>query len=195
MAANKISGIPIVEASGKLAGILTEMDAEVDAYARTADAIRQPLYAWYVPLWRGMRALMSNVSLKLTQRPEVPRGARLRAGRCAACPWNRRRRLARCLAEGGRDLPVWLGDCRSPCLLSDRHRLRHLPAARGGGHGRDGVRERPIRFSTGTSTLSSLNTTEPSGLRISLVVMEMMLMPSAAPPAPGITGPLNAVSG
>ncbi len=25
-----------------------------------ADAIRQPLYAWYVPLWRGMRALMDG---------------------------------------------------------------------------------------------------------------------------------------
>ncbi len=41
-------------------GRFVEMDTEVDAYARVADAIRQPLYAWYVPLWRGMRALMDG---------------------------------------------------------------------------------------------------------------------------------------
>jgi tetratricopeptide (TPR) repeat protein len=41
-------------------GRFGEMDAEVDAYARISDAIRQPLYAWYVPLWRGMRALMDG---------------------------------------------------------------------------------------------------------------------------------------
>jgi hypothetical protein len=39
-------------------GAITEVDAEIESYARTADAIRQPLYGWYVPLWRGMRALM-----------------------------------------------------------------------------------------------------------------------------------------
>lgn len=35
-------------------------DAEIDAYARTAETLRQPLYSWYVPLWRGMRALMDG---------------------------------------------------------------------------------------------------------------------------------------
>jgi AAA ATPase domain len=39
---------------------LAAVDVEIAAFARTADAIRQPLYAWYVPLWRGMRALMSG---------------------------------------------------------------------------------------------------------------------------------------
>jgi hypothetical protein len=39
-------------------GATSEVDAEIEFYARTADAIRQPLYSWYVPLWRGMRALM-----------------------------------------------------------------------------------------------------------------------------------------
>ena len=31
-------------------------DAEIEAYDRTAGSLRQPLYLWYVPLWRGMRA-------------------------------------------------------------------------------------------------------------------------------------------
>jgi hypothetical protein len=35
-----------------------EMDQEVDAYEQLATTIRQPLYEWYVPLWRAMRALM-----------------------------------------------------------------------------------------------------------------------------------------
>jgi tetratricopeptide (TPR) repeat protein len=39
-------------------GDVGEADREVDRFARVADALRQPLYHWYVPLWRGMRALM-----------------------------------------------------------------------------------------------------------------------------------------
>ena len=39
---------------GDVAGV----DAEIDAFARVAATLRQPLYQWYVPLWRGMRALM-----------------------------------------------------------------------------------------------------------------------------------------
>jgi tetratricopeptide (TPR) repeat protein len=31
-------------------------DAEIAAFERVATALRQPLYSWYVPLWRGMRA-------------------------------------------------------------------------------------------------------------------------------------------
>ncbi|HEV7652595.1 MAG TPA: AAA family ATPase [Actinophytocola sp.] len=31
-------------------------DTEIAAFERVATAIRQPLYSWYVPLWRGMRA-------------------------------------------------------------------------------------------------------------------------------------------
>jgi hypothetical protein len=39
-------------------GDATAVDAEIEAYARLAELIRQPLYAWYVPLWRATRALM-----------------------------------------------------------------------------------------------------------------------------------------
>jgi len=38
-------------------GDLLAADVEVAAYARVADRLRQPLYSFYVPLWRGMRAL------------------------------------------------------------------------------------------------------------------------------------------
>ena len=39
-------------------GDVAEADAEIERFALVADGLRQPLYRWYVPLWRGMRALM-----------------------------------------------------------------------------------------------------------------------------------------
>jgi tetratricopeptide (TPR) repeat protein len=36
------------------------VDAEIEAFARTSERLMLPLYAWYVPLWRGARALMSG---------------------------------------------------------------------------------------------------------------------------------------
>jgi tetratricopeptide (TPR) repeat protein len=39
-------------------GRVAEADAEIDAFELVAESLRQPLYRWYVPLWRGMRALM-----------------------------------------------------------------------------------------------------------------------------------------
>ncbi len=38
-------------------GDLLAADIELGAYAAVADRLRQPLYGFYVPLWRGMRAL------------------------------------------------------------------------------------------------------------------------------------------
>jgi hypothetical protein len=39
-------------------GNFTAADAEIVAYTRTAERLMLPLYGWYVPIWRGMRALM-----------------------------------------------------------------------------------------------------------------------------------------
>lgn len=41
-------------------GSFTEADAESAAYEAAARPLRQPLYQWYVPLWRGTRALMEG---------------------------------------------------------------------------------------------------------------------------------------
>ena len=41
---------------GDIAGV----DTEIEAFARKAEDLRQPLYLWYVPLWRGMRAMMQG---------------------------------------------------------------------------------------------------------------------------------------
>ncbi len=39
-------------------GEVAAADAEIQRFAQVADRLRQPLYRWYVPLWRGMQALM-----------------------------------------------------------------------------------------------------------------------------------------
>ena len=39
------------------AGAIADWEADVLAYRAAAEALRHPLYTWYVPLWRGMRAL------------------------------------------------------------------------------------------------------------------------------------------
>ncbi len=41
-------------------GSMAEADAEVLAYRTAAQSLRHPLYLWYVPLWRGMRALLEG---------------------------------------------------------------------------------------------------------------------------------------
>ncbi len=39
-------------------GDLGAVDVTIEQYALISERVRQPLYRWYVPLWRGMRALM-----------------------------------------------------------------------------------------------------------------------------------------
>lgn len=41
-------------------GDVAAVDVEIDEFARTAAAVRQPLYQWYVPLWRATRATMEG---------------------------------------------------------------------------------------------------------------------------------------
>jgi AAA ATPase-like protein len=42
------------------AGAIADWDADALAYRTAAEALRHPLYAWYIPLWRGMRALAAG---------------------------------------------------------------------------------------------------------------------------------------
>jgi hypothetical protein len=41
-------------------GDVAAADAEIERYAATAARLRSPLYSWYVPLWRGLRAWMTG---------------------------------------------------------------------------------------------------------------------------------------
>lgn len=41
-------------------GAFAEAEAEATAYETAVRPLRRPLYAWYVPLWRGTRALMEG---------------------------------------------------------------------------------------------------------------------------------------
>lgn len=51
-------------------GNLAAVDADIDAYARLAEHLRQPLYLWYVPLFRGMRAMMRGELAETERRME-----------------------------------------------------------------------------------------------------------------------------
>jgi tetratricopeptide (TPR) repeat protein len=42
------------------AGDIPRLDAEIETYARLAEVLRQPISQWYVPLFRGARALMEG---------------------------------------------------------------------------------------------------------------------------------------
>jgi AAA ATPase domain len=42
------------------AGAIADWETDVLAYRAAAEALRHPLYLWYVPLWRGMRALAAG---------------------------------------------------------------------------------------------------------------------------------------
>jgi len=41
-------------------GDVAAADADIQAFAAIAERIHQPVYSWYVPLWRGMRAAMEG---------------------------------------------------------------------------------------------------------------------------------------
>ncbi|MEX0875056.1 MAG: AAA family ATPase [Actinomycetota bacterium] len=41
-------------------GNVDAANADIEAFDRLAEIIKQPLYAWYVSLWRGMRALLEG---------------------------------------------------------------------------------------------------------------------------------------
>ena len=41
-------------------GAIADADGEMLAYRTVAKTLRHPLYLWYVPLWRGMRALLEG---------------------------------------------------------------------------------------------------------------------------------------
>lgn len=41
-------------------GDMVETDVQIGMFSASAETIREPLYRWYVPLWRAMRALMKG---------------------------------------------------------------------------------------------------------------------------------------
>ena len=68
---------------------LAEVDREIGAYARTADALGDPLYAWYVPLWRAARAWNRGAVTEAhrARGPRPSRSGRAVAARTAPCWW------------------------------------------------------------------------------------------------------------
>lgn len=109
--------------TGDIAGV----DAEIAAYEATAEALRQPVYLWYVPMWRAMRALMDGRvdECRALNGEIVRRGARAHSENATLCAeilrWNRLRAEGRTreaaavlrgqleLADGIYGEPFWVG--------------------------------------------------------------------------------------
>ncbi|MFD0346505.1 hypothetical protein ACFQ0M_11205 [Kitasatospora aburaviensis] len=91
-------------------GELAAVDAESQAYEAVSRALGRPFYAWYVPLWRGMRALLEGryedcpaalaQTEELGRRADSPNAALLAATQrwCLYAETGRTEELARMLA-------------------------------------------------------------------------------------------------
>ncbi|MCG6495333.1 AAA family ATPase [Kitasatospora sp. A2-31] len=91
-------------------GELAAVDAESQAYEAVSRALGRPSYAWYVPLWRGMRALLEGryedcpaalaETEELGRRADSPNAALLAATQrwCLYAETGRTEELARLLA-------------------------------------------------------------------------------------------------
>jgi tetratricopeptide (TPR) repeat protein len=92
-----------------------EADAEIERFARVADRLRQPLYRWYVPLWKAMRALMrrefDEAARWRTEAEELGAGAQ--SGNAIVLTftqwWVQQRYVGRC-AEAGAAMAELLGE-------------------------------------------------------------------------------------
>jgi hypothetical protein len=63
-------------------GAIADWEADVLAYRAAAEALRHPLYLWYVPLWRGMRAPAAGRADEC-RAADIERSARIAAERDA----------------------------------------------------------------------------------------------------------------
>jgi tetratricopeptide (TPR) repeat protein len=95
-------------------GEVGEADAEIERFARVADRLRQPLYRWYVPLWKAMRALMRRELDEAAHRRAEAReiGARAQSGNATVLTftqWWVQQRYEGRFAEAGAAMADLLG--------------------------------------------------------------------------------------
>ena len=114
-------------------GDIAGFDADVARFGELADELRQPLYSWYVPLWRGMRALMLAAFDDAAAATDAARdlGQRAQSANAFALTftqwWVAERLQGRFVASGDRDASrARLRTRRN----TDRVRRRRTPAAR-----------------------------------------------------------------
>jgi tetratricopeptide (TPR) repeat protein len=97
------------------------VDEEVERFALAADRLRQPLYRWYVPLWRGMRALMRGEADAATRHGDEAAELGAQAGSDNAVAltftqWWVRQRYAGRFAEAGRAMAELLAEYAGPAV-------------------------------------------------------------------------------
>jgi tetratricopeptide (TPR) repeat protein len=96
-------------------GDIGAADPAMERYALITERLRQPLYRWYVPLWRGMRALMrGDLDEAARQCAEAEQlGDQAASGNAVALTftqWWVRRRYAGQLVEAGSAMAHLLAD-------------------------------------------------------------------------------------
>jgi hypothetical protein len=107
-------------------GAIADWEADALAYRAAAEALRHPLYLWYVPLWRGMRALAAGRADEC--RAALTEAAPSASGRPAATPsCSCRRSGGACAPRSATPLPCW------PCWTSWRRSRFLLPGSRSPG--------------------------------------------------------------
>ena len=114
-------------------GDVAGFDADVARFGELADELRQPLYSWYVPLWRGLRALMLAAFDDAAAATDAARdlGRRAQSANAFALTftqwWVAERLQGRFIASGDRDASRARVRTRRN---TDRVRRRRTPAAR-----------------------------------------------------------------
>jgi hypothetical protein len=118
-------------------GDIGAVDAQLERYGQVADRLRQPLYQWYVPLWRGMRALMrrelDDVARRCAEAEEL--GALAHSDNAFALTitqsWVRQRYEGR-FVEAGQGMAELLAS--APDLVPETATVRVVAAAQLGDH-------------------------------------------------------------
>jgi tetratricopeptide (TPR) repeat protein len=118
-------------------GDIAGFDADVARFSELADELRQPLYSWYVPLWRGLRLLMLAAFDDAAAATDAARdlGRRAQSANAVALTltqWWVAERLQGRFIEAATEMRAVLGleSGATPMVFGDaEHRLRAVIAA------------------------------------------------------------------
>ena len=103
-------------------GDFSSADVEIEAFGRVADASRDPLYSWYLPMWRGMRAHMDGRFAEHDSLIEEAEALGRRAGSENATMLLHTVRIVRALDAGD-------GDAAEACVADFTGEVAYLPVS------------------------------------------------------------------
>jgi tetratricopeptide (TPR) repeat protein len=110
-------------------GDIGAADAEIEAFARVAEHLRQPLYLWYVPLWRAMRALVAGrwegAEQQIVEAERI--GERAHSENALVLAWTSRGGAARLREDATGEAEIWRNFAqRFPGTSADQSQITKL---------------------------------------------------------------------